>query len=159
MPLYIFVLDQSRQYENNSCSAPSYPTIIYQHLLSLQFRALSSVFIQQSCFIMTWRRGCLILLVVLSQVSSEVQDLSNGWGSDYAWEDSLEAAQNKAKLQWKWVLALSRVNMEHNNLLLITSLMLSPQSSFLEGPSCWLSTSLGAEPARNWNLCLLTMMR
>ena len=41
------------------------------------------------------------MVVVLSQVSSEVQDLSNGWGSDYAWQDSLEAAQNKAKLQWK----------------------------------------------------------
>ena len=92
-----FVLDQSRQYENNSCSALLYHNISTPTLQSIQSKA-------QLVFIMRWRGGCLILilsLVIVIQVSSEDQDLSNGWGSDYAWLDNLEAAQNKANLQWK----------------------------------------------------------
>ena len=39
------------------------------------------------------------VVVVVGPVSAE--DLSNGWGTDYAWVDTLEAAQNKAIQQWK----------------------------------------------------------
>ena len=40
-----------------------------------------------------------VMVVVVSPVSTE--DLSNGWGEDYAWVDTMEAAQNKAIQQWK----------------------------------------------------------
>ena len=50
---------------------------------------------------MRWLVLVISVVVVMGPVSTE--DLSNGWGTDYAWVDTLEAAQNKAIQQWKWV--------------------------------------------------------
>ena len=52
---------------------------------------------------------CLTFAVILSlglvsEVSSE--DLSNGWGPDYAWVDSLEAAQDQAIQEWKPIMLI-----------------------------------------------------
>ena len=41
---------------------------------------------------------------LLSEVSSE--DLSNGWGPDYAWVDSLEAAEEQAIQEWKPIMLI-----------------------------------------------------
>ena len=48
---------------------------------------------------MQWLVLVISVVVVMGPVSTE--DLSNGWGTDYAWVDTLEAAQNKAIQQWK----------------------------------------------------------
>ena len=48
---------------------------------------------------MRWLMLVISVVVVVSPVSTE--DLSNGWGTDYAWVDTMEAAQNKAIQQWK----------------------------------------------------------
>ena len=58
---------------------------------------------------------CAILLLTADSVdSSDSEDtiansgtsdlsLSNGWGSNYAWQSSLDTALSQASKQWKWV--------------------------------------------------------
>merc|ERR1711874_418932 len=48
---------------------------------------------------MRWLMLIISVAVVVRRGSTE--DLSNGWGADYAWVDTMEAAQNKAIQQWK----------------------------------------------------------
>ena len=43
----------------------------------------------------------LLLSLVASSLTSEVTDLSNGWGEEYAWQPSLEAAISVAEEESK----------------------------------------------------------